>query len=153
MGLQLPIPRIRSMVIIFKSCFYSLSSNIHFFPPLVLHSPCLRTTITMRTASFLKRTLRKLLPASPFLSVSWTKTSECSTGHALICNCRREQSGICSDKCGDRKLQEAAQLTITSLLSSLFFACGPTYVRCSPTTQNHAIPSKNCQCKCRGLLH
>lgn len=53
------------------------------FASCLSHSPCLRTTITTRTASFLKGNLRKLLLAFHSPSVSWTKRSECFMGHAL----------------------------------------------------------------------
>lgn len=50
---------------------------------LVFHSLCLRTTITTRTASSRKWSLRKSLLAFRFPSALWTKRSECFTSDVL----------------------------------------------------------------------
>lgn len=109
------------------SCSYcSLIITQQWCLPPVFHSPCSRTMITARTASFLKRTLRKLLLAFLFPSVSWTKRSECLSGHArsqvhLQLQRRGSKGCICSDEWGYRKHTIAAQLTITTTLNSHSF--------------------------------
>ena len=50
---------------------------------LVSHSPCLRTTTTTRTASYLKGNLRRLPLAFRSPSALWTKQSECLAWLAL----------------------------------------------------------------------